>query len=510
MAASTGADVFRMLRRSAGLVLLALGAVCALASGGANATRSPVPDVVSVETFPFSAVVRWRVPDAGRVVLEVGVDERYGIWSPTTVARAELTARTTLAGLEPATSYRFRVVARWRNGLTSEARGSFRTGAWPGSTAATAVPIAADTAQSPGAGGAAGSPFVLPPSVPPGVTPGPGQSASPSLPAGTPTIENSSPLRVNGNAVFPRMVWRQCPTYYPTSLGAGINLFLGVSCTGPAEQFERLAGRAMSTVDAKTPGVSGPGKVGWHLPDEADVSVGRAETLPRPKANGRVTFLTLTDHFSERAAPPPNGKEIYPAFFDSADVIGFDTYPVEVRCSLSFIDNVYWMQRELISLTKGKPTFQWIEAGPMEHCRENEDPTPTVVRAETWLAIAGGARGIGYFPDWWAEPIRNEVRQTNREILALAPALLAPVTKVNWSTDGAVRIGARRYNGATYVIAANTSTSEATASFSVPGLGGRTLRVFRDGRTVKPLGDLVADKLPGLGVAVYVVPPAGW
>jgi hypothetical protein len=56
----------------------------------------------------------------------------------------------------------------------------------------------------------------------------------------------------------------------------------------------------------------------------------------------------------------------------------------------------------------------------------------------------------------------------------------------------------------------NTSTSDATASFSVPGLGGRSLRVFRETRTVKPLGDLVTDKLSGLGVAVYVVPPAGW
>ena len=44
----------------------------------------------------------------------------------------------------------------------------------------------------------------------------------------------------------------------------------------------------------------------------------------------------------------------------------------------------------------------------------------------------------------------------------------------------------------------------------MPGLGGRSLRVFRDGRIVKPLGDLVTDKLPGLGVALYVVPPAGW
>jgi hypothetical protein len=494
-----------MLRHSAALVLLALSAVAALASSGASATRAPVPDIVSVETYPFSAVVKWRVPDAGRVVLEVGVDDRYGIWSPTTVAHSALTARTTLAGLEPATTYRFRVVTRWRNGMTAEAHGSFRTGAWPGATAASAIPAAADATATSGGG----SPFVLPPSLPPGVTPGQPPAASP-LPTGTPTVESSSPLRVNGNPVFPRMVWRQCPTYYPTSIGAGINLFLGVSCAEPDEQFDRLAGRAMSTVDAKTPGISGPGQVGWHHPDEADVSVGDASKLAQPKGSGRVTFLTLTDHFSEQAAPPPNGKEIYPAFFDSADVIGFDTYPVEVRCSIAQIDNVYWMQRELVSLTRGKPTFQWIEAGPMEHCRHNEDPTPEVVRAETWLAIAGGARGIGYFPDWWAEHIRNEVRLVNREILALAPALLAPVAKANWSAESPVRIGARKYNGATYVIAVNSSTSPTTASFNLLGLGGRTLRVFRDGRTVKPLGDLVTDKLPGLGVAVYVVPPAGW
>jgi hypothetical protein len=494
-----------MLRRRAALTLLVLSPIAALASSGANANRSVVPDVVSIETHPFSAVVRWSVPEAGRVVLEVGVDERYGIWSPATVAHSALTTRTTLAGLEPATTYRFRVVARWRNGMKSDARGSFRTSPWPGATAATAVPAAADVKI-----GSSGSPFVLPPALPPGVAPSPTPPPSGALPPGTPLVESSSPLRVNGNAVFPRMVWRQCPSYYPTSIGAGINLFLGVSCTGTDEQFDRLAGRAMSTVDAHTPGISGPGQVGWHLQDEADVSVGHAGKLPQPKGDGRVTFLTLTDHFSERAAPPPNGKGIYPAFFDSADVIGFDTYPIEVRCDIRLLDNVYWMQRELITLTRGKPTFQWIEAGPMEHCRENQDPTPEVVRAETWLAIAGGARGIGYFPDWWEESIRNEVRLTNREILALAPALLSPVARANWSVESPVRVAARRYNGATYVVAVNTSTSQATAGFTVPGLGGRTLQVFRDGRTVKPFGDLVTDKLPGLGVAVYVVPPAGW
>ncbi|HXF98695.1 MAG TPA: fibronectin type III domain-containing protein [Gaiellaceae bacterium] len=490
-----------MLRRTAALALLALGSAAALASAGADASRTPSPEVVAVEAGAFSAVVRWRVPEPARVVVEVGTDERYGIWSPSASARGTQIERTVLTGLEPATAYRFRVVARWRSGLRTEARGGFRTDPWP--HAASAVPAAFAT-PSPGAG----SPFVAEPRRPPGSS---GTRAAPtSLPAGTPKAEASAPLLVNGHPVFPRMVWRQCPSYYPTSLGAGINLFLGVSCTGPEEQLERLAGRALSTVDAATPGITGPGVVGWHLPDEADVSVGVPEKLPAPRASGRVTFLTLTDKFSAAAAPGPFGKEIYPALLARADVIGFDTYPVEVRCSLAQIDNVYWMQRELVGLTGGKPTYQWIEAGPMEHCRDNEDPTPAVVRAETWLAIAGGATGIGYFPDYWAEDIRAEIRRLNREIVALSPALLSPPARVTWSPETPVRVAARRYNGALYVLAVNTSTAPAKASFSVPGLAGRKLRVFADGRLVTPLGDLVVDRLPGLGVALYVLPPAGW
>jgi hypothetical protein len=485
--------------------MLAFPALAALGTSGANASGPARPEVVSVQSGSFSAVVRWRVAEGARVVVEVGPDDRYGIWSTTSLTQPNQIGKTTLTGLEPATTYRYRVSARLRTGMRTEDRGTFRTDPWPSELAASVAATAADSTSS-----GSQSPFVLPPALPPGGSSGNGPSGGSALPPGSPLVESSSPLRVNGAAIFPRMVWRQCPTYYPTSLGAGINTFLGVACDAPEEQFSRLAGRALSTVDAATPGISGPGVVGWHLPDEADVSIGNVEKLSRPKAEGRVTFLTLTDKFSAGAAAGPYGKAIYPDFFASADVIGFDTYPVEVRCSLEQIDNVYWMQRELIALTGGKPTFQWIEAGPMEHCTWNQDPTPAVVRAEAWLAIAGGARGIGYFPDYWEEEIRNEVRQVNREILALAPALLGPVAKTNWSVESAVRVTARRFNGATYIVAVNTSTAPISASFTVPGLGGRQLRVFRDGRIVKPMGDLVVDKLPGLGVAVYVVPPPGW
>ena len=446
-------------------------------------------------------MVKWHVDGPTRLVVEVGTDDRYGIWSPTTVVYGERTDKTALTGLEPATTYRFRLVGRTRAGMRVETRGSFRTDPWPASLAATVTAAAAKTSNDPR------SPFVIPPAQPPG---GSGSQSTPvTLPTGTPVVQSSAPLRINGVPVFPRMVWRQCPTYYPTSVAAGINLFLGVSCAGPAEQLAKLAGRAISTVDASDHGVSGPGHIGWHLPDEADVSVGDASKLPKPPTRGGVTFLTLTDHFSSRAAPPPNGKEIYPGFMASADVIGFDTYPVEVRCTISQLDNVYWMQRELVQLAQGKPTFQWIEAASMEKCHDI-DPTPAVVKAETWLAIAGGARGIGYFPDWWPEDIRSEVARVNRDIVALAPALLDQVVTGSWSVQSPVRVGIRRHNGAVYVIAVNTSTSSTPTSFTVPGLVGRKLRVFGDGRTVTPYGDLVADKLPPLGVAVYIAAPFGW
>ena len=134
----------------------------------------------------------------------------------------------------------------------------------------------------------------------------------------------------------------------------------------------------------------------------------------------------------------------------------------------------------------------------------------SAVNVETWLSIAGGARGVGYFPDYWMETIRNQVRQDNRDIVALAPALLSPMVNATFSPQSPVRVSARKYNGALYIIAVNTSTSPATASFTVPALAGRKLRVFADGRTVTPMGNLVVDKLPALGVAVYIAAPAGW
>jgi len=155
-----------------------------------------------------------------------------------------------------------------------------------------------------------------------------------------------------------------------------------------------------------------------------------------------------------------------------------------------------------------RATFQWIEAGRMELCGGNArvDPTPATVRAETWLAIAGGARGIGWFPSNWQPPIASEITRLNRDLSALAPALLAQEVRV-LTKAGPVKAGARRYNGATYVIAVNSSFRTVSAGVEVPGLRAPVARVFGESRSVRVRRGTISDRFPPLAVRIYVVPP---
>ncbi len=341
-------------------------------------------------------------------------------------------------------------------------------------------------------------------------------------PMGNRTTATTSADRIllDGEPFFPLAVWGQCSDGLNSSVADGINLFMGDGCGG-INQDRALAahvgGRAYSIVDADNAQVGGRGVIGWYFPDEWDAflesDVTRADLAPSiPDGQpGKLSFLTLTNHFYSHAAPLPQGKGMYPLLYSLADVVGFDLYPLQVWCKPAFGD-VLDAQHELSVATGGKPTFQWIEVAPMEHqCRENPalDPTAATVRAETWLAIAGGADGIGYFPNRWRGAIGNEIGRTNREIQSLAPALLAP--QVPASSDApAVRVSARSLNGALYVIAVNTGYDTAQAKISVDGIAGRSATVVDDGAVVGSDDTGFSDTFGPLAAKVYVIPPQGW
>jgi len=339
-------------------------------------------------------------------------------------------------------------------------------------------------------------------------------------PLGESTVAQSEDggILVNGQPVFPRMVWGQCSDGLGANLADGINVFMGDDCKADRPLPEQLGGKAFSITGNANADDDHRGLIGSFYQDEWDAflpsSTSLADLAPHliPPRDGRLTFLTLTNHFYSKAAPLPQGKGMYPALLDVPDVVGFDLYPLQVWCRPAFAD-VFDSQNEIVQMSGGKPTFQWIETRQMEHedCqRPALQPTPDTVRAETWLAVAGGATGIGYFPNSWSTEIGDTVEETNRELAELAPALQTPAVEAI-AADPRIKVGIRELDGALYIIAVNSTKDDIDTQIKAEGLGDRKIAALGEARTLKAAttGEL-ADSFGPLAVHVYVAAPLGW
>jgi hypothetical protein len=239
----------------------------------------------------------------------------------------------------------------------------------------------------------------------------------------------------------------------------------------------------------------------------ADLTTADALRMVPETPGSGPRFLTLTNHFYSRANPLPQGRGMYPALAASADVLGFDLYPLQNWCRWDSFGDVFDSQLDLVALGRGRPTFQWIEARRMDCMGAQLDPTPETVRAEAWLSIAGGAHAIGYFPNNWSVDVGAEIARTNHEIQSLVPALVEPAIAASVAPGSPVRAGGREHNGAVYVIAVNASRSPATASINVPVVGDRVLRSLDGQHTVTASSGSFTDSFGPLEVRLYVASP---
>jgi hypothetical protein len=422
----------------------------------------PPPEIENVHTIsltPFSATIAWRtnVPATSRIAY--GLDAPV-IWTAPSIAATEHQA--TLTGLAFSSSYKVAV--------TAVNEGS---------------PARVDE-------------YVL---------------TTPGLSGPVQLTTSSGVIELNGQPSFPRLVWAQCSDAVEANLAVGIDLFMGNGCGTGADLATWVSGRAFVLANAQAPAAARAGTVGTHLPDEwdthlpGDLTTADALRLVPEIPGSGPRFLTLTNHFYSRASPLPQGKGMYPALAASADVLGFDLYPLQNWCRFDSFGDVFDSQLDLVALGRGRPTFQWIEARRMDCMGDQLDPTPETVRAEAWLSIAGGAHAIGYFPNNWSVEVGAEIARTNHEIQGLVPALVEPAIAASVPPGSYVKAGAREHNGAVYVIAVNASRSAATASINVPALGGRVLRSLDGQRTLTANGGSFTDSFGPLEVRVYVAAP---
>ncbi len=436
-------------------------------TGSTTATTPTVPsgppptisEVQTVALTPFSATLSWRTGEAATSRAVYGLDVPV-VWTASTVSGTA--HEVTLSGLMPASSYHLDVTA-----TTSDGRSGV-------------------------------SQFVL---------------TTPALFAPVHVSTGNGAILLDGQPSFPKLVWNQCPDAVSGNLAVGIDFFMGNGCGSSAQLATWLSGSGYAIGDAKEAAPARAGTIGTFLPDEwdthlpNDLTAADAARLIPPSPGSGPRFLTLTNHFYRGAAPLPQGRGMYPALAASADVLGFDLYPLQNWCRFDSFGDVFDSQLDLVALGRGKPTFQWIEARQMD-CKGAElDPTPATLGAEAWLSIAGGAHAIGYFPNNWNAAVGAEIAEVDHEISTLAPALVEPAIAASASLGSTVKVGARDHNGAVYVIAVNASRAPASATITVPALVDRTL-VTLDGQQKATAKDGSFDvTLAPLEARVYVAAP---
>ena len=344
-----------------------------------------------------------------------------------------------------------------------------------------------------------------------------GTITTPPAPQTVQLATDGTRITADGSLFFPVLSYEQCAPTISRALAVGINMFVQVPFTGCAQPAGVTPPYVLSDVYGAQQGA------GWYLPDEPDGwGITPAQMPHIPPAPGRLRVLNISQHFYSGQAPinAHFDRSDYTRFAALADVVGFDMYPIVKFCGRVPLTDMFHAQRELMTIyAPGKPTFQWIETSKMTGECPTIAITPAIVKAETWLAVAGGACGIGYFTNSWTGDLWNRwdfdpgVEAALPAIVGgvegLAPALCdGSYGSVVTPWNGTVVASSRELNGALYVIAVNGSDKPATVPFRVDQLHGRPLTVLGESRTIKAVKQVYfRDSFAPYGVHVYVAAP---
>lgn len=345
---------------------------------------------------------------------------------------------------------------------------------------------------------------------------------------------------------FPIAVWLQPPARARAYRDAGINLYVGL-WRGPTEaQLAALREAGMPVIceqnDVGLAHRDDPIIVGWMHGDEPDnaqpLGRGRGYGPPIPPAQIVADYERLRQRDPTRPVLLNLGQgvawddwhgrgvrsrhpEDYPEYVQGADLVSFDIYPVtHERPAVS--SNLWYVARgveRLVAWTGGrKPVWSCIECTRISH--PTAKPTPHQVRAEVWMALIHGARGLIYFVHEW-QPRFNEsallddpemlaaVTRINCQLHELAPVLNAPaapdLARVRVAdADAPVAFTARRHGGAVYVFAVALRDRPARARFELADRrGAARVRVLGEDREWTARDGVFEDDFTGYAVHLY-------
>lgn len=364
----------------------------------------------------------------------------------------------------------------------------------------------------------------------------------------------SSPLHSSGvwtnEAFFPIAVWLQSPANAAKYREAGINTYVGLWRGPTQEQLATLAKAGMKLICAQNDAArNSPDAsiiIGWMHDDEPDnaqsLGEGKGWGPPVPPQKiisdyeklrerdpSRPVLLNLGqgvawDNWHGRGVRSRHPED-YPEYIKGCDVVSFDIYPAvhdhpEVAGKLEFVARGV---ERLVKWTEGKkPVWNCLECTRIGN--EKVKPTPHQVRAEAWMSIVHGSRGLIYFVHQFKPSFREAallddpemlrtVTQLNREIQELAPVINSPEPRARASAEvsqkgGRVALMSRIHRGSLYVFAVEMTGQSHNATIRLPdGFDLKPIQVLGEDRTVQwdEGKDAFSDEFSPWAVHLYKV-----
>jgi hypothetical protein len=345
---------------------------------------------------------------------------------------------------------------------------------------------------------------------------------------------------------FPIGVWLQDPKNAARFREAGINLYIGL-WKGPTDaQMDALRAAGMPVIcDQNEVGlrrVADEIIVGWMHGDEPD----NAQPLPEGKGWGPpvppATIVANYQRLAERDPSRPvllnlgqgvawdqwhgrgvrtNHPEDYAEYVRGADIVSFDIYPsTHERDTVR--GNLWYVGRGVSRLRQWTRDERvvWAVLECTRISNPELKPSPDQVRAEAWMALVHGCRGLLYFVHQFkprfAEAALLEdaemlaaVTALNRQIQELAPVLNRPtvpdgVLVTSSSPHTPVHAVVKRTEAGAWLFAVAMYREETTAEFRVAGLTGEgTATVLGEDREITMRGGCFSDRFAGYGVHLY-------
>ena len=348
---------------------------------------------------------------------------------------------------------------------------------------------------------------------------------------------------------FPIGVWLQDPAKADQYRQAGINLYVGLWMGPTEEQLAALKEAGMWVICEQTrialQHLNDTNIIGWMQKDEPDngQSLGARfgfgspispETIigdyRRMKAldASRPVLLDLGqaaawDDWYGRGNRNHHPED-YPEYLKGCDIASFDIYPVNseneaVSGKLWFVAS--GLER-LGQWSRGKKTvWNCVECTAITNPKKK--PTPKQVRAEAWMSLIHGSRGLIYFVHQF-KPKSNPaallddpemlaaVTRLNQQIMRLAPVLNSPAVQAVATvqlenTNVPVAAMIKHSGGATYLFAVGMRDGATKATFTLTGIEGNGLvEVLDENRTLTATNGSFSDHFDPWAVHLYRVP----